>query len=550
MHMHMHMHIHMQIHAHTDEDINDIENVSNTSNFNLHTQMDDHDEYSNMESISESTTNQSNHIPSNENESTYRLAYNKISGLFQAQAATSRNIGSFTSSICMFILLIIRQQQQQQQQSDDHTNESTNDSTMTNELVTIMLILTAILPITGSIIALYYQVGSINIAKNKWKNDGYGALTNLDTKNELELTQHNINDDQCGQEWNKNEEIENEPDLEQSKRKDDERYFPYMDIAIIICFQLLIVSFGIKKIILDYTYPGLWLQIIIILIFILFTLIVLTTYKTWNETTPSLIQRGPAFFLILKHSMPNISYQWSSYTYHLFHSAPMYLQIISLIRSLTSTLGSKYYETFIASRFTNLIIVFLITTIMSTIVSLLYLIPAHFDLKTMDSNQTFQHFIIVLTIGIITSFMDEISFLPSVVLATNSVQYLDASHLHNDENNHDHDHDHGLNEHMPLDTIPNGEQQSNPKQEKQHLLGLEYGTYVSCIDFGDQLASWMTVPIVSALSINRGDWSHLDDLVFICAVLSIVPLLFLCVLPGGTNCCKSLSRLCIRTCKR
>jgi hypothetical protein len=61
------------------------------------------------------------------------------------------------------------------------------------------------------------------------------------------------------------------------------------------------------------------------------------------------------------------------------------------------------------------------------------------------------------------------------------------------------------------------------QQQQQQQIGIEYGSFISCIDFGDQLGALVMGWIVGAMNITReNDWHHLDDLIILCAVSAAV----------------------------
>jgi hypothetical protein len=60
---------------------------------------------------------------------------------------------------------------------------------------------------------------------------------------------------------------------------------------------------------------------------------------------------------------------------------------------------------------------------------------------------------------------------------------------------------------------------------------MQYGTLISCIDFGDQIGSWLTVPLVAALGISReNEWENLDLLVLVTSALSLLPIILIPIL--------------------
>jgi len=441
--------------------------------------------------------------------------FNKISGMFQAQAATARNIGSLVSAIILFLIFFLRLEKHAKD------NSTTRDEKLTTREVTIIIMIAASLPIIGAFLAIWGKVGSEYMLIQKWNNKGYGTV-NVSDEEDLESTWTSNKIDTIST----SESNIQRPSLS-GNGQTESKTLSYIDIGVVISLQLLIILFGFKQIILQQN-RTIWDVSVSLLSISLASLIGFAIYNAYRKTNASkeFIQRGPAFFLILKHAMPNISYQWSSYTYFLFQSRPIYLQILTLAVYTMNTCGSKVYEEYIAPRFSNLPKVFVVTTLLSTAISFLYLIPAQFWNTQDVTDPQIYSFLIVLLIGVISGFFGEITFLPSVVLATNSVQVLDSNDLEeveverNENNVESHIDGHGQNEQYR-------------KEKHNDSLAMEYGTYLACIDFGDQLGQWLTVPIVSFLSINRSDWSRMGELICLCAVLNIVPLLFLWTLPGG-----------------
>jgi len=60
---------------------------------------------------------------------------------------------------------------------------------------------------------------------------------------------------------------------------------------------------------------------------------------------------------------------------------------------------------------------------------------------------------------------------------------------------------------------------------------MQYGTLLSCIDFGDQIGSWLTVPLIMALGMSReNDWEHLDRFLLLSSGISLLPILLLPIL--------------------
>ena len=88
----------------------------------------------------------------------------------------------------------------------------------------------------------------------------------------------------------------------------------------------------------------------------------------------------------------------------------------------------------------------------------------------------------------------------------------------------------------PADNLRGNHVRDGPddNEEDQRLrIAIEYGTLVSCIDFGDQLGSLLAAPLVAAWQISRENgFLHLDRLIVFCSganlviTLGLLPLLW------------------------
>jgi hypothetical protein len=58
--------------------------------------------------------------------------------------------------------------------------------------------------------------------------------------------------------------------------------------------------------------------------------------------------------------------------------------------------------------------------------------------------------------------------------------------------------------------------------------GLQYASFLSCIDFGAQIGDWITIPIIASLGITRENhWDHFEKLVMICSIFRMTRVVFL-----------------------
>jgi hypothetical protein len=197
----------------------------------------------------------------------------------------------------------------------------------------------------------------------------------------------------------------------------------------------------------------------------------------------------------------------------------MLLQIRSIITMGVMTLSSWSYGKVFANTNKSLMFwIFFTTTVSSCAVlgNLVLVADSH------EINVTF--FVLVVTIGSITTFAGEWQFLPDVILATASV----CAHHHDDDDNDSNNYHEPLTILVVEDSQDSAECTDEPPQSIMDSTGMLYGTLISCIDFGDQIGSWVTVPLVTVLGISRdNDWANLNSFIILTAALGLSSVLLL-----------------------
>ena len=67
--------------------------------------------------------------------------------------------------------------------------------------------------------------------------------------------------------------------------------------------------------------------------------------------------------------------------------------------------------------------------------------------------------------------------------------------------------------------------------QERHTRNMQYGTLISCIDFGDQLGAFVLGAMVATLNVTReNDWDHLGELIGYCALLGASSAVFILIL--------------------
>ena len=79
-------------------------------------------------------------------------------------------------------------------------------------------------------------------------------------------------------------------------------------------------------------------------------------------------------------------------------------------------------------------------------------------------------------------------------------------------------------------------QHTTPNNTPMISAGMQYASFLSCIDFGAQIGDWIAVPIVSSLGITRENhWDHLDSFIILCSIFRMSRVVFLWLICPPVN---------------
>ena len=473
--------------------------------------------------------NERNNNNSNNN---FQRKYAVVASRFQAQAATMRNSGSLLGTFITCLIFLGRQMVLLLDQ--DETQQLSRG--MTNTL----LLSTACLQLIGSCGSILYRENfeatttsrrtfkSNNITMTHTSSSSSSSTGSFRSLSQNEETSNGLDEESVlwkedksfppyssekEQEEEEEGEGEEEHDIdnilnhdETKNHRQDQSLFNWLLVAIL---QLLLISLTLKGIIVELTSYLAWKFIIIsLLLSILITAFATGIHNAWGES------HQVGLFLILRSSVPSDSMVLGSFLYSLFQSTPLQLQLLSMISMLMTTLASWSYGK-LFSRYSNgrpFLMVLAGTTILAALVSLCNMI-------VVSSSSSRYIFIIAIFVQAITTFVKEWSFLPEIVLATTSLSVTTTS-------------DEGQQPRDALLLRNDGDDNDDDNKENTSKVDIEYGALVSCIDFGDQVGSLLTSPIVALLGISReNDWNNLNHLILLCSMASIVSLGLLKLLP-------------------
>jgi hypothetical protein len=388
---------------------------------------------------------------------------------FQAQAATSRNVGSWISTWIGFLFFWYRQFYSQD------PNKPLNDA-----VVNLILYSTGSLNIIGSIVAWYWRVG--------YSPKTYSSLEHTPISPSTEEDFMTVNS-QCNT-------------------------VGWGDGIILLQLQALVILMCIRVPIESLISSIGWTVIIGCLL----TLFLITIIKT-----PRNRNYNAGIFLVIRHSIPDSGFLMSSYTYELFQSTPMILSLLGIISGGMSTLSSWSYGKLLTPYSSGKSFYYVIagTTLMAAFISLFYILVANLD----KNSSPWTKFAIFVPILMVSTFIQEWSFMPSVILATTSVSEDHQVTRRCDEPTND------VESRLSPTSVSYQRQRCAPcckNQESVASFGMQYGALISCLDFGDQIGSWLTMPLVAVLGISRENgWQNLNTFIWITALLSLVPLMFL-----------------------
>ena len=387
----------------------------------------------------------------------------------QSEAATARNFGSTVATLAGFLFFV-------------------RYPTLNDVSVRLLLVTTGILHLAAAMIAFLFQVGSeINTPPPQPYMDHHGQDNNDDSiSSSVHTNSHGISVFRG-------------------------------NCLLIVIFQIAIIVLSLHGPIIHVTSETCWTLCVMFLVVVLLLSI-------WKWPISLQYSHCVGLFLMARHSIPTCDTLMESFIYSMLKSKPMLLQALSLIHmGIITTLSSWSYGKLFAKqqRESSLVLVIAGTTVASSLMGLGNLVlvgMAH-------TNDLTLFFMLVLVIGSITTFVGQWQFLPDVVLATATTVRAQQ------QQQQQHDDDPFLMEQAEDESNKDSECEPLQNINTLDLTGMLYGTLISCIDFGDQIGAWLTVPLVTMLGISRdNDWANLDIMIIITSVLGLMSVLLLWIL--------------------
>ncbi len=415
--------------------------------------------------------------------------YSLAAAHLQSQAATARNFGSFLATLIAFGVFL-------------HWD-------LTDPVVTLLLVASGILNLFAALIAGWFKVG-------KKKQTGEWLYSSI--QEDCEAVQQDSDDTYALE----RQQPQPRPLLSCTK-------LCHENGRIVVLFQLCIIIFAVKGPMEAFMSIWAWSSLMLLLV----AALLYTLFSQRHGVNEWQRIHRVGLFLMARNAIPGSFYIMSSFLYSQLQSTPVLLQAQSIVNMATTTLSSWSFGKMFArySHGWSLLKLMAGTTVTSSLASLGNL--AVVSEAHGEERHSWVFYGTVFCVGAVTTFAAEWKFLPDVVLATtavdNCVPEVEMEGVKSDTK----DMTTGAAALVRGD-VAHVDSTTGPCRANKlsdDSTGIQYGTLISCIDFGDQIGAWVTVPLVSALGISReNDWAGLNEMIVLTSVLGLLSVLLLGIL--------------------
>jgi len=472
---------------------------------------------------------QSTLIPNN-------TSYEQITSMNTAQSSTAKNIGGFLASIGTFIFF------------------SQNQS-ISEKVANTLLLVTALILLLASFASIKYQY---HVSK-MLDQSTYDSIDN----------DEDINDDEDIHEVEQSTEEDRDAIIEEETANTTSHRQQIIEVSTLISFQILLAISALRVPIVAVSSQQIWIALMITFVIILGCTLCIgykhekqqqqqqqqqsdTTHtRRMKDDKERLSHRRLNLYFLLRYSLPIAGFIMYSYLYTVFESQPLFLQLMSVLKTAIGSLSTYTYEKFLSPRChsgLNLIGLIAILDITMGLIALLdvWVIRAARD-RLVDGEYMIDTKLkwLVATVGLVKYFFAELDYQPSLVLSTTNVYNDDDNTLpseeklfddFNDETEAFDEYEHKSNTPPSLSIDFNDDNNesfssassSSPQKPPLVSQGMQYASFLSCIDFGAQIGDWISVPIIASLGITRENhWDNLDKYVILCSFLRMGRVVFL-----------------------
>eukprot|EP00934_Nitzschia_sp_Nitz4_P004706 Nitzschia sp. Nitz4//scaffold11_size288233//185687//187534//NITZ4_000794-RA/size288233-processed-gene-0.176-mRNA-1//1//CDS//3329534134//4696//frame0 len=417
--------------------------------------------------------------------------YASLASKFQAQAAASRSTGSLIANVFTCLLFLERY------------FYASDQTQLSGAVANALLILTGLLQLAGAAIAV--------VLRNEFQPKPLHTFTLIQN------VEAALADDFPSEGSGLRDEETSHPSYSSGSSQDGENSIVSMSGSmtglssgawsnrlrangcLVILVQITVLVLAMKGPMVEATSHLFW-HILLVSLIICTGLLGIAIYsrKWWNAS------HRVGLYLILRNMVPSDIMILGSYNYYLFGSKPLQLQLLSLAGMGVSTLAAATYSKYL-SQFNSgnpFMMLIAATTILGAVASL-------GDVIVYENSSSENLFWIALMVQLVTTYFSELEFLPKVILATTSLSVKDNLT--------------GDNPVLDAQDPATPSLSSTREPSDSHNVAIEYGTLISCIDFGDQLGALLTAPLIALLEISReNEFHNLNHFILLCALFSIL----------------------------
>lgn len=341
------------------------------------------------------------------------------------------------------------------------------------------------------------------------------------------------------------------------------------EVSTLVSFQTLLAVSALRKPLIAISNQTTWVSIMVVMGIALVVAIGVGYHHEQKNTATSLLSPGKEegvsnnndnnihsqkkrlphrqlnLYFLLRYAMPIAGFLMYSYLYTVFESEPEFLQLLSVMKTAIGSVSTFFYEKFLSpychSGWPLIGLIASLDIVMGLVALLDVWVVRAVREKEVDGEYTVDASLrfLVAVVGLTKYFFAELDYMPALVLSTTNVYNVDDIPT-KDQTNDAQSNGSDRPRMNSLDIDFNDEEESNGsgtttlhnRKTAQRLpaisAGMQYASFLSCIDFGAQIGDWISVPIIASLGITRENhWDNLDRFIVVCSVFRMVRVVFL-----------------------
>jgi hypothetical protein len=527
-------------------------------------------EFSRLQARTFSSSSVPSTTPNDDGSAAATSSYERVVSVNTAQSSTAKNVGSCVASIATFAFFA-------------------RHKTLEESIANVLLLSTAAIFLLTALVSLEFQfhvsnlVASQDVQRYEALDDGeddFGEnpASNLSTTGMYYTSPSSFQPESSSDQ--SASEAGDGGDNDLSSIEDTEpniaRRRQVIEVSTLVAFQTLLAVAALQKPIIAISNQTTWVSLVT-----LFTCIVIFTIclgyrleqeSTMDPTTLSsrsssdeedrkfrsqshiLPHRQLNLYFLLRYSMPIAGFLMYSYLYSVFEKEPVFLQLLSVLKTAIGSLATFCYEKFLSPHcHSGWPLIGLIASL-DIVMGLVALLDVWVIRMVKEKEVGGDYFVdtplrcLVIAVGLAKYFFAELDYMPALVLSsTNVYSDDDQTPVPNADNDigepcegrtssMSDDLEISNVRSLSIDYLDNEEDDDTTREPRESSgpklpvlsAGMQYASFLSCIDFGAQIGDWITVPIVASLGITRENhWDHLDKLVILCSTFRMTRVVFL-----------------------